>query len=362
VTGSVQSRLDLTSDVAGLTRALIDIPSVSESERQIADTVEEALRALPRLRCERIRNVVVARFDAHAAETVVLAGHLDTVPIAGNVPAVVDGDTIRGCGSADMKSGVAVALRAAYLVGTGELEPNVDLTWMFYDCEEIAAERNGLRRLAEDRPELMQGDLAVLLEPTAGLVEGGCQGTMRVRARVTGRRAHSARSWLGSNAIHGAAPMLQRLTDYAARTVEVDGLDYREGLNAVAIEGGVAGNIVPDECTVTVNFRFAPDRSEAEALDHVAAVLDGYPIELLDSAPGAHPGMTAPTAQRFARAVGGAPRGKLGWTDVSRFAALGVPALNFGPGDPNLAHTREEWVSAQAVRDAEAALVRFLSG
>jgi succinyl-diaminopimelate desuccinylase len=242
------------------------------------------------------------------------------------------------------------------------LDPNVNLTWLFYDCEEIAADRNGLRRLAEGWPELMRGDLAVLLEPTAGLIEGGCQGTMRVRARVTGRRAHSARSWLGSNAIHGAAPLLQRLADYPARTVDVDGLEYREGLNAVAIEGGVAGNIVPDECLVTVNFRFAPDRTEAGALDHVAGVLDGFPIELLDSAPGARPGMTAPIAQRLAQAVGGTPRGKLGWTDVSRFAALGVPALNFGPGDPNLAHTREEWVSAQVVRDAEAALVRFLSG
>ena len=335
---------------------------MSESEQQIADAVQAAISALPRLRSERIRNVVVARFEANADETVVLAGHLDTVPIADNVPAEVDADTIRGYGSSDMKSGVAVALRAAYLVGRGDLAPNVNLTWLFYDCEEIAAERNGLRRLAEDRPELMRGDLAVLFEPTAGLIEGGCQGTMRVRTQVTGRRAHSARSWLGRNAIHGAAPLLQRLADYTARTVDVDGLEYREGLNAVAIEGGVAGNIVPDECTVTVNFRFAPDRSEADALDHVADVLDGYPIELLDSAPGARPGMTAPIAQRLAQAVGGTPRGKLGWTDVSRFAALGVPALNFGPGDPNLAHTREEWVSAQAVRDAEAALVRFLSG
>jgi succinyl-diaminopimelate desuccinylase len=362
VTGSVQSRLDLGADAAELTRALIDIPSVSESEQHIADAVEGAVSTLPRLRSERIGNVVVARFEANAGETVVLAGHLDTVPIADNVPAEVDADTIRGCGSSDMKSGVAVALRAAYLVGRGELDPNVNLTWLFYDCEEIAAERNGLRRLAEDRPELMHGDLAILFEPTAGLIEGGCQGTMRVRTRVTGRRAHSARSWLGRNAIHGAAPLLQRLADYPSRTVDVDGLEYREGLNAVAIEGGVAGNIVPDECTVTVNFRFAPDRTEADALDHVADVLDGYPIELLDSAPGARPGMTAPIALRLAQAVGGTPRGKLGWTDVSRFATLGVPALNFGPGDPNLAHTREEWVSAQAVRDAETALVRFLSG
>jgi succinyl-diaminopimelate desuccinylase len=191
VTGSVQSRLDLGADAAELTRALIDIPSVSESEYQIADAVEGAVSALPRLRSERIRNVVVARFEANADETVVLAGHLDTVPIADNVPAEVHADIIRGCGSSDMKSGVAVALRAAYLVGRGELAPNVNLTWLFYDCEEIASERNGLRRLAEDRPELMHGDLAVLFEPTAGLIGGGCRGTMRVRTshRAGGRTA-----------------------------------------------------------------------------------------------------------------------------------------------------------------------------
>jgi succinyl-diaminopimelate desuccinylase len=361
VTGSVQARLDLSTDAAELTRALVDIPSVSESERDIADRVAGAVRAVPGLTVDRLGNVVVARWAAAAQVTIVLAGHLDTVPIAGNVPAVVDGDAIRGCGTSDMKSGVAVALRTLYLVGTGALRPRANLTWIFYDCEEIAADRNGLHRLAAERPELMRADLAVLLEPTGGLLEGGCQGTLRARARITGRRAHSARSWLGENAIHSAAPLLQRLADYRPRTVTVDGLEFREGLNAVGIEGGVAGNVIPDECAVTVNFRFAPDRSEDDALAHVREVLSGYPTELLDGAPGARPGMDGPLAQALARAVGGEPRAKLGWTDVARFSALGVPAVNFGPGDPNLAHAREEWVSARAVRDAESVLCRFLA-
>ncbi len=308
---------------------------------------------------DRFGNVVVARTSSGAANRVILAGHLDTVPIADNVPSVRAGDEIRGCGASDMKSGDAVALRLAYLVGTGALRPTSDLTWIFYDCEEIAAARNGLTALAREHPDLMRGDLAILLEPTGGVLEGGCQGTMRAVARLTGRRSHSARSWLGENAIHAAAPLLQRLADYVPRRVLVDGLEYREGLNAVAIEGGVAGNVIPDECRVTVNFRFAPDRTEAEAEAHVRDVLTGCEVEVLDSAPGARPGMDAPLTRALAAAVGGEPRGKLGWTDVARFSALGVPAVNFGPGDPNLAHTREEWVSAAAALAGEAALVRF---
>jgi succinyl-diaminopimelate desuccinylase len=260
-----------------------------------------------------------------------------------------------------MKSGLAVMLRVAHLVGTGALRPRVDLTWVFYDCEEVEAVRNGLGRIAGTNADRLAGDLAILLEPTDGVVEGGCQGTLRVIVRTTGQRAHSARAWLGSNAIHAAAGVLGRLAAYEARSVDVDGLTYREGLNAVAIVGGVAGNVIPDECRITVNYRFAPDRSEEQALAHVREVFAGYPVELADSAPGARPGLDLPVAAAFVAAVGGAARAKLGWTDVARFGELGIPAVNFGPGDPNLAHKPEEHVSAQQVLDAETALVRFLS-
>jgi succinyl-diaminopimelate desuccinylase len=260
-----------------------------------------------------------------------------------------------------MKSGLAVMLRVAHLVGTGALDPAVDLTWVAYDCEEVEAARNGLGRLARERPEALAGDLAVLLEPTDGLVEGGCQGTLRARVRTTGVRAHSARSWLGANAIHAAAPVLARLAAYEARVVQVDGLTYREGLNAVAIAGGVAGNVIPDECVVTVNYRFAPNRSPEDALAHVRDLFHEFDVEATDCAPGARPGLDSPLAAAFVAAVGGEARAKLGWTDVARFGELGVPALNFGPGDPNLAHKPEEHVDVQRVLDAETALVRFLA-
>jgi succinyl-diaminopimelate desuccinylase len=353
--------LDISSDVVALTAALIDIESVSGNEQRLADLVEQALSGCPPLRVARDGNVVLAGLDRGRPQRVVLAGHLDTVPIADNLPSRLDGDVLYGCGSTDMKSGVAVMLRVAHLIGAGALDPRVDLTWVFYDCEEVEAVRNGLGRLARTSPDVLAGDLAILLEPSDGAVEGGCQGTLRVAVRTTGRRAHSARSWLGVNAIHAAAPVLARLGAYQPRTVEVDGLQYREGLNAVGIAGGVAGNVIPDECTVTVNYRFAPHRSEAEALEHVREVFDGYEVTVTDSAPGARPGLDAPVVAEFVAAVGGAPRAKLGWTDVARFGTLGIPALNYGPGDPNLAHKPEEHVPVQQVRDVEAAVLRFLS-
>jgi succinyl-diaminopimelate desuccinylase len=348
-------------DAARLTAALVDVESVSGDEQQLADLVEQALAEYPALSVARNGNVVTARTSGERAQRIVLAGHMDTVPIAGNVPSRLDGATLHGCGTTDMKSGVAVMLRLAHLVGVGALDHRTELTWVFYDCEEIESARNGLYRLARTAPAELAGDLAILLEPTDGAVEGGCQGTLRVAVRTAGVRAHSARSWLGANAIHAAAPVLARLAAYEARVVEVEGLTYREGLNAVGIAGGVAGNVIPDECTVTVNYRFAPDRSEDDALAHVRDVFAGFELDVTDSAPGARPGLDRPVAAELVAAVGGEPRAKLGWTDVARFGQLGIPAVNFGPGDPNLAHKPEEHVAVQQVLDAETALVRFLS-
>jgi succinyl-diaminopimelate desuccinylase len=352
--------LDLAADGVALTAALVDVPSVSGDEAALTGEVEAALRAVPGLVVERDGNMVLARTELGRDRRVVLAGHLDTVPIADNVPSRRDGDRLYGCGTSDMKSGVAVALRVAHLIGRGALDPVVDVTWVCYDCEEVEAARNGLGRLARDRPEVLAADLAVLLEPSDGRVEGGCQGTVRAIVRTHGRRAHSARSWLGVNAVHALGPALTRLNDYTARTIDVDGLAYREGLNAVAVSGGVAGNVIPDEAALTVNYRFAPDATEAQAQAHVRAVFDGFDVEVVDSAPGARPGLTDPLAMALVRAVGEPPRAKYGWTDVARFGELGIPAVNLGPGDPNLAHTREESVAMGRIADVERALVDFL--
>ena len=349
--------LDLSRDAAALTAALVDVPSVSGDEQALADAVAGALAGLPHLTIRRDGNAVVARTDLGRPQRVILAGHLDTVPIAGNIPSHTEGGLLYGCGSCDMKSGVAVQLRLAWQLA----EPSRDVTYVFYDCEEVEAERNGLLRLSRNAPELLGGDLAVLLEPTGGLIEGGCQGTMRAEITAHGVRAHSARSWRGRNAIHGAGAIIDVLRSYRPREPEVDGLVYHEGLNAVGIAGGVAGNVIPDECVVTVNYRFAPDRSIEQAAEHVRAVFGGFDVEIIDAAPAARPGLTDQAAAALLAAVGGTPRAKMGWTDVARFALLGLPAVNYGPGDPEVAHSVGEHVPLAQIAECEAKLLAWLS-
>ncbi|HEX6872345.1 MAG TPA: succinyl-diaminopimelate desuccinylase [Micromonosporaceae bacterium] len=344
------------ADPVTLTKALVDIESVSGDEQEITDEVEWALRGASQLSVHRVGNVVRASTSLGRASRVILAGHLDTVPLHDNFPATVAGPLIYGCGTADMKSGAALALHLAVSVA----DPAFDVTYLFYDCEEVESERNGLRKISLTHPDWLTADFAILLEPTHGRVEAGCQGTMRAMVRLTGTRAHSARSWLGVNAIHAAAEVLRRLSDYPARQVEIDGCTYREGLNAVGIHGGVAGNVIPDQCEVEVNFRFAPDRTEAEAEAHLREVFHGFHLDVTDRAPGALPGLSAPPAQAFLAAVGTEPVGKLGWTDVARFAALGIPAVNFGPGDPNLAHTQHEHVEIEKIQAGADTLRRWL--
>jgi succinyl-diaminopimelate desuccinylase len=349
--------LDLSLDGPALTADLVARASVSGTEGPLADAVERALRACGHLRVDRDGDAVVARTGLGRAERVVIAGHLDTVPEAGNLAARVVGDRLYGLGACDMKGGVAVALRLAATLP----DPVRDVTYVFYDNEEVEAERNGLGRIARTRPEWLAADFAVLMEPSNAGVEAGCQGTLRVEVTVRGTRAHSARAWRGVNAIHGAGEVMNRLAAYTPRRPIVDGLEYREGLSAVLIRGGVAGNVIPDECVVTVNHRFAPDRSGEEALAHVREVFDGFEVACKDLAPGALPGLGRPAAAAFLDAIGKPPAPKYGWTDVARFSSLGVPAVNYGPGDPSLAHTVDEYVELAEVRECEARLRAWLT-
>ena len=350
--------LDLTADVADLTEQLVNIESVSGNEQAIADAVESQLRTLSHLEVSRFGNTVVARTHHGRAERVVIAGHIDTVPLNDNLPARRDEKNLHGLGSCDMKGGVAVALRIAATMPV----TNRDITFVFYDCEEVEEHRNGLKLLGDSNPELLEADFAILMEPSDAVVEAGCQGTLRVDVTTRGERAHSARSWNGVNAIHAAAAVLDRLTAYKPRRPVIDGLEYREGLNAVFVNGGVAGNVLPDSCTVSVNYRFAPDRSEEEAVAHMHEVFEGFEIEVTDSAPAAMPGLGVPAAAAFVEAVGGTANPKFGWTDVARFSALGIPAVNFGPGNPLLAHKQEEFVPLEHLAQVEEQMRRWLAG
>lgn len=369
--------LNIHADVADLTQALVDYYSVSGHETVLADAVEAELVKLPRLSVHRIGDTVIARTNFGSTTRVVLAGHLDTVPLPtvagsrGTVPSEWAGETLYGRGTTDMKGGVAVQLSLAAEIGSAEGPApeslGQDITWVFYDHEEVAAEYSGLGRVSEEAPELLEADFAVLLEPTNGVVEGGCNGTNRYRVTTRGVAAHSGRAWKGVNAIHAAAPVLGKLAEYEPQTVTVQGLDYREGLNAVDIQGGVATNVIPDSCSVLINYRFAPDKTLQEAHEHVYSVLGQAgivpeQIEVTDESAAAKPGLDHPSAVSFMRAVGTEAKPKYGWTDVARFSQLGVPAVNFGPGDALLAHTDNEHVTKNQLAECLNALRQWLIG
>ena len=385
------AHLDTGLDVVALTAAVCDVESVSGEETELADAVEELLRTASHLEVIRLGNVVVARTDLGRAERVVLAGHLDTVPIADgphgrNLPTHLLDGVLWGRGTVDMLGGVSVQLRLALDV----TEPNRDVTYIFYDNEEVASHLNGLGHLAEARPDLMSADFAVLLEPTAAAIEGGCKGTLRVEVAVPGVAAHSGRPWMGDNAIHKAGAVLDVLREHEARVVDVDGLTYHEGLSAVRIAGGAGNNVIPDDCVVTVNYRFAPDLSGEEAVALTREWFAPFDVSVVDLAGGARPGLDRPIAEDFVRAVaqgagsgsgdaipgdrddtpgdrgadsdgGIVVRAKEGWTDVARFSALGVPAVNFGPGDPLLAHKDDERCPVDQIETCLRALTRWLA-
>ena len=359
-------------DPAELTGRLCAIESVSGNETVLADAVVAVLERIsagpgPDLEILRDGDTVIARTNLGLAERIVVAGHLDTVPVEDNLPPVrtdmsgdeyPDDEVIWGRGACDMKAGVAMQLSTAAALTS----PNRDVTWVFYDHEEVDASLNGLGRVSRSHADWLAGDFAILGEPSNASVEGGCNGTIRVDVTTTGVRAHSARAFMGVNAIHAAAEILTRLAEFETGTVTVDGLDYRESLSAVNIRGGVAGNVVPDECVVSVNYRFAPSKSAAEAESFLRELFTGFDVVVTDAAEGARPGLDRAIAQDFIDTLGLSPAPKLGWTDVSRFSALGVPAVNFGPGNPLYAHKSDEHVRVTEVEQATATLRSYLQG
>lgn len=355
------SVLNLSGDVVELTRALCDIESVSGNEKALADAIEAALQNCSHLTVTRDQDAIIARTSLGRASRVAIAGHIDTVPVADNLPVQLrqlDGvEVLWGRGTVDMKAGVAVQLKLA-----AELtEPNVDITWIFYDHEEVEASLNGLGRIARKHPDLLSADFAVLCEPTAAVIEGGCNGTMRAEVTTTGVKAHSARAWMGKNAIHAVAEVLKRLNEYETESVEVDGLVYRESMNAVLISGGIATNVIPDDCKVTVNYRFAPSKSAQDAQAHLEQLFAGLEVKVVDVAVGARPGLDRPEAKAFIEATGLDVMPKYGWTDVARFSELGIPAINYGPGDPNKAHADDENCPVSQIYSCESGLRAWLT-
>lgn len=360
--------LDLTADPAQLTQKIIDIFSVSGQETHLADAIQKQLEKLDHLKVTRNGDSIIARTQWNKAQRIILAGHLDTVSLPqtpgalGGVPSTwreENGEKILyGRGATDMKGGVAVQLALVAALK----DADYDITYVFYDNEEVASELSGLARLMRQHANLLtDADFAVLLEPTNGTIEGGCNGTMRFWIHCYGKASHSGRAWVGENAIHKMADVLSRLDAYNPQTYEVEGLAYREGLNAVQIEGGIAGNVIPDHVKVHINYRFAPNKTLSEAVAHLEEVFDGYQLEFVDQSSAARPGLDAQLSRSLIASVGEEPQPKYGWTDVARFSEIGIPAVNFGPGDALLAHTDNEHVSAAAIGKCYRALHQWLT-
>lgn len=349
-------------DLLALTADLIDIPSVSLNETSIADFVEARVtQNAPSLECIRVGDNVIVRTNAGHERRILVGGHLDTVPADQNEKARIEGDSLFGLGAADMKGGLAVMLTLAEAAHALSSRLRFDLTVVFYVAEEITEEHNGLRVLFAEHAELVAADLAILMEPTGAWVEAGCQGSLTVEAIFTGVRAHSARPWMGDNAIHAASQALARIAAHPSDSVSVDGLEYRESIQVVHFEGGVANNVVPDNARMRVNRRFAPAYDTQTALAQVTALLDGATsIVVINESSCAAPNLTNPLIAEFIGTNDLAVRPKLGWTDVARFTSHGIPALNFGPGNPEVAHTRGEFVERVELDACYAVLARFI--
>lgn len=353
---------DGPTDLLRATAELVAVRSESFAEAPLADRIESQLRSQDHLTVDRVGDNVVARTTLGRPGRVVLAGHLDTVPADGNEEPRIVGDVLWGLGSADMKGGLAVMVELA----GRHAAPPVDVTYVFYAREEVAASESGLLELEAQRPDLLVGDLAILGEPTDGAIEAGCQGVLRVRVTLRGRRAHAARPWMGRNAIHRLGALLVALDAADPRRPEILGCQFRESLLATAVSGGVAGNVVADRASVDIVHRFAPDRDLDGAEAHVREVLapfvePGDEVEVIDRSPAAWPATAHPSIASLVQRHGLEVRAKLGWTDVARFSAWGVPAVNLGPGSSALAHTAEERVERSSIESTFAVLDDLLS-
>jgi succinyl-diaminopimelate desuccinylase len=349
--------LKINQDLGALTLDLVNISSVSQDEKAIADLVQESLSNLNHLKVTRIANSVVAQTNFGNSKRVVIAGHLDTVPANNNFPGKKTDTEITGLGSVDMKSGIAVALKLAHEL----TKSNFDITYLFYESEEIETKFNGLELITKQNKDLLNCDFAILMEPTNGIIEVGCQGSLRFEVSAKGNRAHSARWWNGENAIHALSPILEVINSYESREPVIDGYKFREGLQAVKINGGVAGNVVPDLVTMTINHRFAPDTTAKVAEENMRKLFNNFDFKLMDAASAAPTGLNNELIKNFVQAIATPIAPKFGWTDVARFAAAGIPAINFGPGDPNLAHHPSEVVKIKQIDDVYGSLKKWLS-
>jgi succinyl-diaminopimelate desuccinylase len=349
---------------AARAEALVAIPSESRDEEAILTEIRRGLPSVFEIVDDQDSALLALPERRPGAPLVLLAGHVDTVPIARSAPGRREGETLYGRGASDMKSGLAVMEEVADALGSGELESDLDVGLLFFGREELPFAESALGPLFDRRPEIADAALAIVLEPTANRLEAGCLGNLNATVTFEGEAAHAARPWLGRNAIHAAITALAPVSDLPIRDVEVDGLTYREVASVTTIQGGVATNVVPDRAIAHVNFRYGPTHTPAEAERRLRELL-GHPSATVEIVGNAPPGLVPsgnPLMERL-RAAGDLAVGpKQAWTPVAEFGLLGVDAINFGPGDPQYAHRDDEQVEVAALVRSYEVLRAFLEG
>jgi succinyl-diaminopimelate desuccinylase len=339
---------------------LCSIASPIGEERALCDAVQERLGRLPLGAPVRRYgdSLVVPLTRGTGGPKIALAGHLDTVRTE-NGPARIEGGRCFGAGSSDMKSGLALMIELA----EGGRHAGSDLTLVFYAREEGPYAENELGPVLAQDPELSHVDLAVCLEPSDNKLHLGCMGSVHATVTFVGRTAHSARPWEGDNAVTQAADLLTELR--ALRPVEsvIEGMSYRSSTTVTqARDGGRGRNVVPDRFVLNLNHRFAPDRTLDEAVAHVHALVGGRAeVEITDRSPAARPSAGHPLVKALVEAGVRAVEPKQAWTDVARFSALGIAAVNFGPGENAQAHQRNESTSLALIHEGYTILERWLA-
>jgi succinyl-diaminopimelate desuccinylase len=348
--------------LAERTLALVDIPSVSRDEARIAEVVAASIpQGTFRERFAGAESLFYATDRREGRPLVVLAGHLDTIPAQDNLPGRIEAGWVVGLGATDMKGGLAVMLEFAGWIDDARPDREVDLGLLFFAREEVPLSESPLPRVFAACPELREAGLVIVLEPTDNTIQAGCLGNVVGTLTFRGESAHSARPWLGVNAIAAAAEGLVPLTRIPPQPVEIDGLVFVEVLSVTRIEGGVADNVIPDRVACRLNYRFAPSRTLAEAEARLADLVgEAGELEIASSSPPGRVAVTSPLVRRLRDAGPFDIQPKQAWTPVAQFSEEGLDAVNLGPGATHYAHRRDERVAvAELVRTFES-LQRFV--
>jgi succinyl-diaminopimelate desuccinylase len=355
---AVADDAELAERLAARTLELVDVPSESRDEAALAAHVLGVLADGGLAVRDAGDTCVVAECGAGEGPLVVLAGHFDTVPTQGNRPGRRDAEAVHGLGATDMKAALAVMVETGLLLR----DAGKRVALCFFGREELGIAESALTPLLERDALLRSADLALVMEPTDNALQGGCLGNVNATWTFTGRSGHSARPWLADNAVTHAAAGISALHAVPVDRVTFDGLEFAEVASVTKVAGGIAENVIPDEVRCHVNYRYAPGRSAADAEARIHALCD-HPqssLAIHSNAPSGAVAVGEPLVQELIAAGRLPVAPKQAWTPVAEFALAGVPAVNFGPGDPAYAHRRDELVRVDALLRSARTLERFL--